>query len=51
VSFVVAPEAGGSKITLVHSGFGEGEGWEGACEEHTETWQFLFGRLKTVLES
>jgi uncharacterized protein YndB with AHSA1/START domain len=50
LSISLAPDAGGTRVTLVHSGFGDGPGWEGAAAEHEATWRWLMKNLVTVLD-
>ena len=44
-------EDGGTKVTLVHSGLGEGEAWEGVAENFVREWKSSLANLKSVLET
>jgi uncharacterized protein YndB with AHSA1/START domain len=52
VSIALAAEGGGgTRVTLVHSGFGDTAEWAGAMEEHAETWKFLLAKLRAVFST
>jgi uncharacterized protein YndB with AHSA1/START domain/uncharacterized damage-inducible protein DinB len=42
---------GGTKVTLVHSGFGTGKRWAGRAEEFEREWNDGLDNLKSVLET
>lgn len=40
---------GGTFVSLVHSGFGDGPEWDEIYARHAETWKFLLANLRTVV--
>ena len=51
VTFSVAPEAGGSRVSLAHTGFGTGEAGQKARDYHAGPWDFYLSNLKAYLEA
>jgi uncharacterized protein YndB with AHSA1/START domain len=51
VEFTVEPTRGGLRVTITHSGFGEGEAWNRARAESREGWETGLENLKSVLET
>jgi uncharacterized protein YndB with AHSA1/START domain len=50
VTFHLTPlAAGGTCVSLVHSGFGDGPEWDEIYARHAATWKFLLGNLKSVV--
>ena len=41
--------AGGTRVSLVHSGFGDGPEWDEIYARHAATWKFLLENLRTVV--
>ena len=50
VDFRLAPVNGGTRVTLVHSGWGTGTDWDESLEMHRQGWGFFLGNLKAYLE-
>jgi uncharacterized protein YndB with AHSA1/START domain len=51
VRVTLKPVEGGTKLTLVHSGFGAGKKWAGRVEESVDGWTKGLDNLKSVLET
>jgi len=51
VRVTLKPVEGGTKLTLVHSGFGTGKKWAGRAEESEREWNGGLDNLKSVLET
>jgi uncharacterized protein YndB with AHSA1/START domain len=51
VEYALHPEGSGTRVAFTHSGFGEGEPWDGAYERFTAGWQMFLGGLKTSVET
>jgi uncharacterized protein YndB with AHSA1/START domain/uncharacterized damage-inducible protein DinB len=51
VRVTLKPVEGGTKLTLVHSGFGAGKKWAGRAEESEREWSRGLDNLKSVLET
>lgn len=47
-SFLLHPEAGGTRLIFNETGFGEGEGWDHAFAEQSSGWDECFAKLKAV---
>ncbi|HBS29814.1 MAG TPA: hypothetical protein DEB06_10290 [Phycisphaerales bacterium] len=43
--------AGGTAVTLIHLGFGEGAAWDESFAYFEKAWEFVLGRMKSVLEA
>ena len=50
VEFRLEPANGGTRVTLVHSGWGTGADWDDSLETHRQGWGFFLGNLKAHLE-
>lgn len=51
ITFMLTPEkAGGTRITLVHSGFGAGGPWDEIYDSHEQGWTFFMANLASVLD-
>jgi uncharacterized protein YndB with AHSA1/START domain len=51
VAVTLEPRDGGTQLTLVHSGYGEGPEWETTRENHKREWASSLANLKAVLET
>ncbi len=51
VKVSLKPAEGGTRLTLVHSGFGTGKKWAGRMEESEREWNGGLDNLKSVLET
>jgi uncharacterized protein YndB with AHSA1/START domain len=51
VRVTLKPVEGGTKVTLVHSGFGAGKKWAGRAEESEREWNGGLDNLRSVLET
>jgi len=51
VTFTVAPEAGGTRVTIVHAGFGPGPEWDAAVAASEKGWDRGLDNLKSTLET
>jgi uncharacterized protein YndB with AHSA1/START domain len=50
VTFTLAPAAEGTRVSLAHTGFGEGDAGLAALNQHSGPWDFYLGNLKAYLE-
>src|SRR5207247_4444891 len=50
VSVTLADEGGGTRVTLVESGFGDGPEWDAAYRDNDEGWAFELDKLFNVVE-
>jgi uncharacterized protein YndB with AHSA1/START domain len=51
ITFALAPGAGGgTRVTLVHSGFGAGDAWDEIYDAHEHGWSLFMANLATVLD-
>jgi uncharacterized protein YndB with AHSA1/START domain len=51
VDYVVSGERDGARVDFTHSGFEQGEPWDGAYERFTGGWQLFLDGLKTYVET
>ena len=51
VTFTVQPEAGGTRVTIVHTGFGSGPEWDEAVAGSEKGWDRGLDNLKSTLET
>jgi uncharacterized protein YndB with AHSA1/START domain len=51
VEYALRPEDGGTRVDFTHSGFEEGDPWDGVYERFTGGWQMFLGSLKTYAET
>jgi uncharacterized protein YndB with AHSA1/START domain len=51
VEYVLRPEDGGTSVEFTHSGFEEGDPWDGVFERFTGGWQMFLGSLKSYVET
>jgi uncharacterized protein YndB with AHSA1/START domain len=51
VDYVVSGEGAGARVDFTHSGFEEGEPWDGAYERFTGGWELFLQGLKTYVET
>lgn len=49
VSFLIEPVLGGSRVTVVHAGFGDTPGWDEALRYYETGWPTVLGRLARSL--
>jgi uncharacterized protein YndB with AHSA1/START domain len=50
MEFTIEPREGGTTIRIVHSGFGEGAGWDDELDSVSAGWQFELRGLRHYLE-
>ena len=50
VDFRIEPAGGGTRVRLVHSGWGESGDWDESVQMHEEGWSFFLDNLKAYLE-
>ena len=50
VTFTLAPEGDGSRVSLAHAGFGTDEAGQLARDHHAGPWDFYLSNLKSYLE-
>lgn len=50
VTVSLRPAAGGTEVTLVHTGWGEGPDWEQARQWHVKAWEMALGELQKHLD-
>lgn len=50
VDIRLTPRDVGTRLTLVHDGFGHGPEWDAYVEKIREGWNYYLGNLKSVLE-
>ena len=51
VTFTLAPDGDGTRVSLAHTGFGPGEGGQAARDHHAGPWDFYLANLKSYLEA
>ena len=51
VTFTVEPEAGGTRVTIVHAGFGAGSEWDAHVAASEKGWDAGLDNLKSTLET
>ena len=51
VTFLIEPSPQGSRVTVVHAGFGDTPGWDKAYDYYETGWPSVLGMLKRSLES
>jgi len=51
VTFTIAPEAGGTRVTIVHAGFGPGPEWDAHVTASEKGWDSGLDNLKSTLET
>ena len=51
VTFTLAPEGAGTRVSLTHTGFGAGEAGRTALGHHSGPWDFYLSNLKSYLEA
>jgi uncharacterized protein YndB with AHSA1/START domain len=51
VDYVVSGEGTGARVDFTHSGFEQGEPWDGAYERFTGGWQMFLQGLKAYVET
>jgi uncharacterized protein YndB with AHSA1/START domain len=51
VAFTVEPEAGGTRVTVVHTGFGPGAEWDAHVAASEKGWDGGLDNLKSILET
>ncbi|WP_374713349.1 SRPBCC family protein [Symbiobacterium terraclitae] len=51
VSVTFEPAEGGTRVTVTHTGWGEGEAWAEARNWHVMAWRHVLDSLKGALES
>jgi len=51
VKFTLKPVEGGTKVTVIHSGFGTGKKWAGRAQESQEGWTQGLDNLQSTLET
>lgn len=51
VTVTMEPVEGGTRVTVVHAGWGEGDGWAEARRWHAAAWRQVLDSLKGALES
>jgi len=51
VAVTFEPVEGGTKVTVEHTGWGEGDAWAGARQWHVMAWSQVLASLKQALES
>jgi uncharacterized protein YndB with AHSA1/START domain len=49
VSFLIEPAQGGSRVSIIHAGFGDTPGWEEAYRYYETGWPTVLGRLARSL--
>ena len=50
VTFTLAPEGDGTRVSLAHTGFGTGDEGQAARDHHAGPWDFYLSNLKSYLE-
>jgi uncharacterized protein YndB with AHSA1/START domain len=50
VDFRIEPADGGTRVRLVHSGWGEGGDWDDSVEMHRQGWSAFLANLKAYVE-
>jgi uncharacterized protein YndB with AHSA1/START domain len=50
VEFALEAADGGTRVRLVHSGWGEGDGWDESVEMHRQGWGVFLENLKAYVE-
>jgi uncharacterized protein YndB with AHSA1/START domain len=51
VEYTLSPEDGATRVDFTHSGFEEGEPWDGVFDRFTGGWQMFLGGLKSYVET
>jgi len=51
VTYTLSPQEGGTQVTLVHSGLGEGEDWEHVRKNFQHNWERALENLASIMES
>jgi uncharacterized protein YndB with AHSA1/START domain len=51
VEYTLSPGGGGTRVGFKHSGFEEGEPWDGAYERFTGGWQMFLEGMKSYVET
>lgn len=51
VTFLIEPVRGGSRVTIVHTGFGDTPGWDSAYRYYDEGWPVVFSSLRRSLSA
>jgi uncharacterized protein YndB with AHSA1/START domain/uncharacterized damage-inducible protein DinB len=51
VKFTLKPVEGGTRVTVIHSGFGTGKKWAGRAQESQEGWTQGLDNLQSTLET
>ena len=51
VTFMLMPEADGTRVSLSHTGFGAGEDGKMVRDHHAGPWDFYLANLKSYMES
>jgi uncharacterized protein YndB with AHSA1/START domain len=47
----ITPDEGGTRVTLIHSGLGDGNAWSSMREEFTKGWERALENLQSLLET
>jgi uncharacterized protein YndB with AHSA1/START domain len=50
VTFMLAPEGNGTRVSLAHTGFGTGDEGKAMRDYHAGPWDFYLANLKSYLE-